>query len=122
MNYSGIDLHSNNSVVSAIDETDRVVAERGLPNDLRRTLALLSSWRPGLAGVVVESTYSWYRLVDGLQAAGFVVHLANTTAINKYDRLKHSRDETDARATWPICFFRASFLWDHITGWASSGA
>ena len=34
MNYSGIDLHSNNSVVSVIDETDRVVAEKRLPNDL----------------------------------------------------------------------------------------
>jgi hypothetical protein len=28
MNYSGIDLHSNNSVVSVIDETDRVFAEK----------------------------------------------------------------------------------------------
>jgi hypothetical protein len=28
MNYSGIDLHSNNSVVSLIDESDRVVAEK----------------------------------------------------------------------------------------------
>jgi transposase len=46
---------------------------------------------------VVESTYNWYWLVDGLQAAGFVVHLANTTAIKKYDGLKHSGDETDAR-------------------------
>jgi len=26
MNYSGMDLYSNNSVVSVIDETDRVVA------------------------------------------------------------------------------------------------
>ncbi|WP_418014474.1 hypothetical protein [Paraburkholderia caribensis] len=34
MNYSGIDLHSNNSVVSVIDETGRVVAEKRLPNDL----------------------------------------------------------------------------------------
>jgi transposase len=46
---------------------------------------------------VVESTYNWYWLVNGLQAAGFVVHLANTTAIKKYDGLKHSGDETDAR-------------------------
>ena len=46
---------------------------------------------------MVESTYNWYWLVDGLQAAGFVVHLANTTAIKKYDGLKHSGDETDAR-------------------------
>jgi len=27
MNYSGIDLHSNNSVVTVTDEEDRVVAE-----------------------------------------------------------------------------------------------
>jgi len=47
--------------------------------------------------VVVESTYNWYWLVDGLQEAGYTVHLANTTAIKKYDGLKHSGDETDAR-------------------------
>jgi hypothetical protein len=46
--------------------------------------------------VVVESTYNWHGLVDGPQAAGFVVHLANTTAIRKYDGLKHSSDKTDA--------------------------
>jgi hypothetical protein len=27
MKYSGIDLHSNNSVVTVTDDTDRVVAE-----------------------------------------------------------------------------------------------
>jgi len=97
MNYSGIDLHSNNSVVSVIDETDRVVAEKRLPNDLAKILAFLAPWRAGMAGVVVESTFNWYWLVDGLQTAGYVVHLANTTAIKKYDGLKHSGDETDAR-------------------------
>jgi transposase len=50
-----------------------------------------------MAGVVVESTYNWYWLVDGLQEAGFVVKLANTGAIKKYDGLKHSGDEADAR-------------------------
>ena len=97
MNYSGIDLHSNNSVVSVIDETDRVVAEKRLPNELARILTFLAPWQAELAGVVIESTYNWHWLVDGLQAAGFVVHLANTTAIRKYDGLKHSVDETDAR-------------------------
>lgn len=46
---------------------------------------------------MVESTYNWYWLVDGLQAAGFTVHLANTAAIKKYDGLKHSGDDSDAR-------------------------
>ena len=97
MKYSGIDLHSNNSVVSVTDEEDRVVTEKRLPNDLAKILGLLMPWRDELAGVVVESTFSWYWLVDGLQAAGFRVHLANTTAIKKYDGLKHSGDEADAR-------------------------
>ena len=97
MKYSGIDLHSNNSVVSVIDETDRVLAEKRLPNDLTRILTFLAPWKADLGGVVIESTFNWYWLVDGLQSAGFVVHLANTTAIKKYEGLKHSGDETDAR-------------------------
>ena len=32
--YCGIDLHSNNSVLSLIDETDRLVSEKRLDNNL----------------------------------------------------------------------------------------
>lgn len=95
--YSGIDLHSNNSVVAVIDEGDRVVAQKRLPNDLTKIISFLARWRDQLAGVVVESTYNWYWLIDGLQEAGFEVHLANTVAIKQYDGLKHSGDETDAQ-------------------------
>jgi len=94
--YSGIDLHSNNSVVLVSDEADRVLYQRRLPNDLPTILAALEPHRGELAGVVVESTYNWYWLVDGLQAAGYRVHLANTTAIKRYEGIKHSGDETDA--------------------------
>jgi transposase len=97
MKYSGIDLHSNNSVVTVIDETDKVIAEKRLPNDLAKILAILAPHQQELAGIVVESTFNWYWLVDGLQEAGYTVHLANTTAIKKYAGLKHSGDETDAR-------------------------
>ena len=97
MHYSGIDLHSNNSVVTVTDEEDRVVAEKRLPNDLAKIVGFLLPWRDELKAVVVESTYNWYWLVDGLQEAGFVVKLANTGAIKKYDGLKHSGDEADAR-------------------------
>jgi len=96
MKYSGIDLHSNNSVVTVTDEEDRVVAEKRLPNDLAKIIGFLLPWREELAGVVVESTYNWYWLVDGLQEAGYKVHLANTVAIKKYEGLKHSGDESDA--------------------------
>jgi len=97
MKYSGIDLHSNNSVVTVTDEEDRVVAEKRMPNELPKILALLAPWQGELVGVVVESTYNWYWLVDGLKAAGYKVHLANTAAIKKYEGLKHSGDEADAR-------------------------
>ena len=43
MKYSGIDLHSNNSVVSVIDETDRVAAEKRLPNELAMILGPVAS-------------------------------------------------------------------------------
>lgn len=97
MKYTGIDLHSNNCVVSVIDGEDRVMAEKRVPNELGKILDLLRPWREEMAGVVVESTFNWYWLVDGLQAAGYQVHLANTTAIKKYEGLKHSGDESDAR-------------------------
>lgn len=97
MKYSGIDLHSNNSVVTVTDEEDRVIAEKRLPNDLAKIVGFLLPWRDELKAVVVESTYNWYWLVDGLQEAGFAVKLANTGAIKKYDGLKHSGDEADAR-------------------------
>ena len=41
--------------------------------------------------------YNWSWLVDGLQAAGYKVHLAHCTAIKKYEGLKHSGDEADVR-------------------------
>jgi transposase len=97
MKYCGIDLHSNNSVIAVIDDEDRVVAQKRLPNELAIIVAFVARWKDELEGIVVESTYNWYWLVDGLQAAGFQVHLANTTAIKQYDGLKHSGDETDAR-------------------------
>jgi hypothetical protein len=95
--YSGIDLHSNNSVMTVMDETDRVLANKRLSNDLTKILAFFAPWKCELAGVVVVSTFNRYWLVDGLQAAGFTVHLAHTTTVRQYDGLKHSGDETDAR-------------------------
>ncbi|MFO0146730.1 MAG: transposase, partial [Betaproteobacteria bacterium] len=97
MKYAGIDLHSNNCVVSVIDDADRVCAERRVANVLAEVLAVLQAHRDELVGVVVESTFNWYWLVDGLQDAGVVVHLANTAAIQPYRGLKHGDDHSDAR-------------------------
>ena len=97
MLFCGIDLHSNNSVVVILDETDKVIYSKRHPNNLDEICKTLSAYQAQLAGVVVESTFNWYWLVDGLQEHGFKVHLANTTAIKQYDGLKHRGDESDAR-------------------------
>ena len=46
---------------------------------------------------MVESTYNWYWLVDGLMDADYRVHLANPAAIQQYSGLKYSDDHSDAR-------------------------
>lgn len=95
--YAAIDLHSNNSVLSVIDEHGTRLHEHRHPNELPALVEALSAYRDVLTGVVVESTYNWYWLVDGLMDAGFKVHLAHTGAVPQYDGLKHGDDHTDAR-------------------------
>ena len=73
--YCGIDLHSNNHVATVIDEGDRRLYERRLPNDLAITKAALEPFRAQLVAVAVESTFNWYWLVDGLMDAGYEVVL-----------------------------------------------
>ncbi len=95
--YGGIDLHSTNSVVALTDEQDKIAYQRRLSNDLALILRELQPYEPSIEGLVVESTYNWYWLVDGLMAAGYQVHLANTAAIQQYEGLKYTDDDTDAR-------------------------
>ena len=94
--YIGIDLHSNNSVVVVTDEEDRIIYQKRLANNLNEILAALAPHREEAVGVVVESTYNWYWLVDGLMDAGYQMHLANPSAIKKYEGLKYSGDFADA--------------------------
>jgi hypothetical protein len=106
--YSGIDLHSNNSVVVVADEDDRIIYQKRLANKLDEILMALAPHKEEIIGVVVESTYNWYWLVDGLMDAGYQVHLANPSAIKKYDGLKYSGDFADAAylaicCAWDCC-------------------
>jgi transposase len=94
--YGGIDLHSNNSVIHLIDENEKLVFKKRVNNDLQLILSLLQPHAKKLQGLVVESTYNWYWLVDGLMESGFKVHLANTAAIQQYSGLKHGDDDSDA--------------------------
>ncbi len=95
--YAAIDLHSNNNVLVILDERDRVVYERRLPNDLPAILTELKPHRKRIQGIAVESTYNWYWLVDGLMDVGYSVKLVNTAAVKIYDGMKYTGDEHDAR-------------------------
>jgi transposase len=95
--YGAIDLHSNNNVTVLIDEQDKVVYEKRLPNDLGLIAQQLAAYQTSLEGIVVESTYNWYWLVDGLMDKGHRLHLANTAAIQQYEGLKYTDDHSDAR-------------------------
>ena len=106
--YCGNDLHSNNNVNVVIDNDGKVLARKKLANDLTLVLRFLEPYKASLAGIVIESTYNWYWLVDGLMEAGYKVHLANTAAIQKYSGLKHADDKSDA--TWLAEMLRLNIL------------
>jgi transposase len=94
--YAGVDLHSNNNYIGIMDEKEKKVCKKKLPNDLYDVLRFLEPYREELEGIAVESTFNWYWLVDGLMEDGYRVHLANPSAIKQYEGLKHSDDTTDA--------------------------
>lgn len=94
--YAGIDLHSNNHVLTIIDAEDKKVFEKRLPNQLDHTLCALKPYQADLQAIAVESTFNWYWLVDGLQEAGYSMRLVNTSAVKQYEGIKHTDDQYDA--------------------------
>ena len=94
--YAAFDLHANNNFHAVMDQDGRRVFQKKLPNDLEVILNVLKPRQAEMVGIVVESTYNWYWLVDGLMGVDYRVHLANPSAIKKYEGLKHSDDRHDA--------------------------
>jgi transposase len=102
--YCGLDLHSRNTYIGILDTDFKRVFKKRVTNNLDLILEVLGPFKDQLKGIVVESTYNWYWLVDGLMDAGYGgVHLANPSAIRQYEGLKHSDDKHDA-------FFLAQLL------------
>jgi transposase len=102
--YAGLDLHSRNTYIGIMDDTLNRVFKKRVVNDLDQILHILEPFKKRLKGFVVESTYNWYWLVDGLMDAGYgTAHLANPSAIKQYEGLKYSDDQHDA-------FFLAKLL------------
>jgi transposase len=94
--YVGDDLHSSNNYLAVIDEEGKRIYHRKLPNDRATIISTLAPYEGTIAGIVIESTYNWYWLADSLMAEGYKVHLANPSAITKYEGLKYANDKDDA--------------------------
>jgi transposase len=94
--YAGIDLHSSNSYIGVIDEQDKRLYVKRLPNSIHQILVALEPFKVNLEAVVVESTYNWYWLLDWLQQEGYKLHLANPSAIKQSEGLKHTDDKWDS--------------------------
>ena len=94
--YVASDLHGNNNLMGIIDSEGKRIFKKKLPNDPLLINDILKPFKEEIMGIVVESTYNWYWLVDALMEEGYKVHLANPAAIQQYSGLKHADDKHDA--------------------------
>jgi len=94
--FAGCDLHSNNTVIGILDEEGKRIHKKRVPNYLDQILNELKPFKAKMQGVVVESTFNWYWLVDGLREAEYKLHLANPAAIKQYEGIKQTDDYHDA--------------------------
>lgn len=99
--YSGIDLHSNNSHLAILNQDDKRIYHKKLPNMIDVILAELEPFKENLSVIVVESTFNWYWLVDCLMDVGYRVLLANPAAMQQYKGLKMTSMTPSGWHTWP---------------------
>jgi transposase len=95
MFYCGIDLSATSSHLCVLDENLSIQLQQKTANELPRIVALLDAFKSNLR-VVVESTFNWYWLVDGLQRTGFDVCLAHTLGLSMITAAKVKTDRRDA--------------------------
>jgi transposase len=76
-----------------------LICEKRLDNNLKTIEHNLQSCQDAISGVVVESTYNWYWLVDGLIEHGYPLHLAKPQVIQQYNGI----NSPPMRATWLTC-------------------
>ena len=102
--YAGLDLHSRNTYIGIMDKEFKRIFNKRVVNKLPVILDTLKPFQDQLKGIVVESTFNWYWLIDGLMDAGYdCLHLANPAAMKQYEGIKHTDDQHDA-------FFLAQML------------
>lgn len=95
MYYCGIDLGSTHSQVCVIDADDQVLYNKKLRNNIDSFVHLLKDYGAELR-VLVESTFNWDWIVDGLQAHGVHVELAHAFGLAAITNAKVKTDKRDA--------------------------
>lgn len=95
MFYCGIDLSARESHLCVVDENLSIHLQLKAPNELPHISNLLLPFMPDLQ-IVVESTFNWYWLVDGLQSLGFDLCLAHTLGLSMITHAKVKTDRRDA--------------------------
>jgi transposase len=95
MNYfCGIDLGAKRSQVCIIDNDQKVLVNRKVTNDLEVIHRLIHPH--GRVPTVIESTFNWYWLVDGLRDRQIPVTLAHSLKLAAISRAKVKTDKRDA--------------------------
>jgi transposase len=95
--YCGMDLSARDCQVCVIDEGLSLLVQQKMRNELAAILKLIEPFKANLQ-IVVESTFNWYWLVDGLQEAGYRVCLAHTLGLYMITGAKVKTDRRDALA------------------------
>jgi len=93
--YCGIDLSARDSHQCVLDECLSIHLQQKVTNDLPRISNLLLPFKPHLQ-IVVESTFNWYWIVDGLSDLGFDLSLAHTLGLSMITKAKVKTDRRDA--------------------------
>jgi transposase len=93
----GMDLSARDGQVCVIDKKLALRVQQQVRNELAGILRLLEPVKARLH-IVVESTFNWYWLVDGLQEAGYDVCLAHTLGLYMITGAKVKTDRRDALA------------------------
>jgi transposase len=78
-----------------LDESLSIHLQQKSPNELPLIASLLEPFKPHLQ-IVVESTFNWYWIVDGLLSLGFDVSLAHTLGLSMITYAKVKTDRRDA--------------------------
>ncbi len=82
--YVGNDLHSNNNVISIINDDNKLIWNGKIKNSISDVLEKLDPYKDRIQGVVVESTFNWYWLVDGLMENGYKIWGQAPILLNKW--------------------------------------